>query len=140
MLELIAALVSAGVTVATVDSAECGAIRGTYETESRTITLCTGSDKLPGDAETLRHEAIHAVQHCRAGLDNLTAMAGMETYYALAKEANLDLDDALTPYYMSGLEDEVINLEAEAIVLAQRWDNTKTVAVVRAACQSPFAF
>ena len=135
MLPLIAALAAVGVQVNTVDSATCGSVRGLYETATRTITVCTTGKKFNYSSRgVLRHEAIHAIQHCRAGLDNLTAMAGTDAYYDIATKDNYDLAASLTPYYMSGMDDEVINLEAEAFVLSRQWSDAQTAREVLQEC------
>ena len=138
MLPLIAALAALGVQVKTVDVATCGPVRGLYETTTRTVTICLKDGKFDYDArKVLRHEAVHAIQHCRSGLDNMTAMANTEAYYEIATKDHYDLADSLTPYYMAGMEDEVINLEAEAFVLSRIWSDSQTIEALNATCSQP---
>lgn len=134
MQALLAILAAAGVTVTT-HSGTCSNIQGRYNTHTRQIDVCLRSGAWdPRSRETLRHEAIHAIQHCSNGLDNMTAAKSTVYYFSIAGLTGQPLRQQLAPYINAGLPPHAINLEAEAWVLSAIWTDQQVAQQVKAVC------
>ena len=118
--ELITTLAANGVSVSvrigTAD--DCSFANGWYEPESRRVTICQEGVWDGTEAITLAHEAVHAIQHCRGDLSGaeMAYSVNEEQAYEVAKARGFDLIGALQPYYLAGLDDNEMSLEAEAVL------------------------
>ena len=131
---LLSALAAAGVAVSTHDGA-CPNIQGLYNTDTRAIKVCREQGTwTPIAQEILRHEAIHAVQHCRNGLSNMTASNKISYYYRRSQAMGFDLNQSLAPYIRAGFPMHVIHMEAEAWTLQRALTNQQTAELVNDVC------
>jgi hypothetical protein len=83
------------------------------------MEICLEGGKFDADSfDTIRHEAIHVIQDCRAfrmGDGTMKAGVSIADSYKRAAAIGLNLDSALMPYVRRGLGPMVILMEAEAI-------------------------
>ena len=97
----------------------CSEAYGSYRSKGRRIKICLEGGKFDADSlDTIRHEAIHVIQDCRAfrmGDGTLKAGASITDSYKRAAAIGLDLDSALMPYVRRGMGSMVLLMEAEAI-------------------------
>lgn len=120
----------------------CKVAWGGYQSSHKRITVCLDKKTMKLDRnsfDTLRHEAIHAIQDCRGvrlGNNALKAALSIEQSYAVAGAYGVDLDRALTPYVLHGANEYVLTMEAEAILGAHSQSPEFLADQVRSVCES----
>ena len=119
---LIATLESKGVTVRIMPrgaAGTCSVAWGSYSPGMREVIICIQGNQFDeGSLDTIRHEAIHVAQDCRAfrlGDGALKASLPLADSYKRGLSVGVNLDEALTPYVIRGYGQEVLTIEAEAI-------------------------
>lgn len=116
---LVSALVRNGVKVY-LDGDMCKpGLAGFYHSPSMSLVLCNGGSTVMTDdnMDTLRHEAIHAVQDCKDGVQGNRALHHVLKPGAveeLAAATGISLDRIVEVYRSHGQDDYVISLEFEA--------------------------
>ena len=130
------ALLENGIKVNVAHRERCVGAIGLYETGSRRITVCqpeTGWTRK--EDEVMRHEVIHAIQHCRGGLDNMTPLQSFAYWQARTAQRHFDLTWALMPYFQAGLPEAVIDVEAEAWARQGVTSEDELIAELNSTCQ-----
>ena len=119
---LIATLESKGVTVRIMPrgaAGTCSQAWGSYSPGMREVIICIQGNQFDeGSLDTIRHEAIHVAQDCRAfrlGDGAMKAGLSLDASYKRGLSVGVDLDKALAPYVLRGFGPKVLTIEAEAI-------------------------
>lgn len=121
--DLVVALQANGVQVY-LDSDECvPGLGGFYHSPSRSLVICNGgsAEMTDENMDTLRHEAIHAIQDCKDGVQGNRGLHHVLQPGAaelLAAQHGVDLDRIAQAYRGHGADDHVISLEYEAFTAA----------------------
>lgn len=138
--ELISALTEVGIKVYT-DGAVCHKrpLSGFYHSPSKSLVLCNnGSREMTEEnLDTLRHEAIHAIQDCKNGIQGdriLHRVLKPGTVQSLAQKHGINLDRIKTVYKSHGASQEVIQLEYEAFTGAAGLSAPTIASALRAMC------
>ena len=133
---LVEALKANGVNVqAELRTGGCDGIMGFYRPEDRLLVVCQPPEGWTEQQNVvLRHETIHAIQHCRNGLDNMSWFGNLNYWAEQGRARGFNLMSALAPYFFQRAPIEEINLEAEA------WSRQETpeadlIAELNSACQ-----
>ena len=117
---LVMALNRVGVEVyADADQCDAGKVNGFYHSPSKSLVICNGGSKTMTDEnlDTLRHESIHVVQDCKAGVLGDKRMAEVMNpleAVQLLRRSGYDPDRVRNAYKARGASDHVIKLEFEA--------------------------
>lgn len=115
---LVNALREHGVTVSWGPQHCDGVNSGTYQFRNVSIALCVGPKGWTADAfDTLRHEAIHAVQDCvdrRQGNARLHPITTIEQLKQLVAVSGLDASEIIKAYRARGADHQTVLLELEA--------------------------
>ena len=118
--QLLEALQTAGVTF---DTGECEAgVNGWFRPAIKHIRIC---DDAQNGWQTMRHEAVHAAQHCVHGYD-------MDTLYNKA-DINSTASSKLLSWISSVYPEGHYWVEAEAFIL-QNWTNHQIAGIVNKSC------
>lgn len=137
---LIRTLESKGVSVriAPRDAARgCMGKFGQYDSGRREVTVCISNDRFDARGlSTLRHEAIHVVQDCRASRlgDFALQPAPMADSYRTSRSVGHNLDARLNWYRNLGMSLNDIKLEAEAISSAEALSADQIASRVNRTC------
>lgn len=128
--ELIQALNHAGVPVVATASCAWG-VHASYYPGPNAIVVCT-NHPTPDFSDTLRHEAIHVAQDCKAGLANTELEI-------LSPSGNPFLgtsaDNELSHQVLADYPPELRGLEYEAWALAEQFTSLQVAQLVREACR-----
>jgi hypothetical protein len=124
---LISALVSHGIRVY-LDGETCKpGLSGFYHSSTKSLVLCNGGSTQMTDEnmDTLRHEAVHAMQDCRDGIkgnQRLDRVLKPGTVEGLASDTGLSLERIREIYLSHGVDEYTITLEYEAFTAAAAMD------------------
>ena len=124
---LVAELERSGVTIE-VGNCRNPMLYGFFVAETRTIGVCTNNHEATEDPwQTLRHEAVHAAQHC---VDPSMMFTVSTSTYIVNNGSQSDWDFIQQMYPR-----EAWAIELEAFTL-MRYSNSQVANVVRGACNS----
>ncbi len=138
---LVSALQNAGISVH-LDANLCrkrSSFAGFYHSPSKSLVICNKGSRAMNEEnlDTLRHEAIHAIQDCKNGVqgDNVlhpVLKPGVVEY--LAGNHGVDLDHITYVYGSKGASHEVIHLEHEAFTAAAGMSADTIASALRIMC------
>lgn len=138
---LVSALQNAGISVH-LDADICRKytdLAGFYHSPSKSLVICNKGSRTMNEEnlDTLRHEAIHAIQDCKNGVQGDSVLRpvlkpGVVEY--LAGSHGVDLDRITHIYGSKGASQEVIRLEHEAFTAAAGMDASTIANALGAMC------
>lgn len=137
--DLVAALQANGVQVY-LDSDECvPGLGGFYHSPSRSLVICNGGSRemTPENMNTLVHEAVHASQDCKNGVQGdriLHPVLKPGVIEELAAQTGTDLDRIVEVYRSHGANDQTIYLEFEAFTVAAGMPASAVTAALNTFC------
>jgi hypothetical protein len=137
--DLVTALLANGVLVY-LDSDECVlGLGGFYHSPSRSLVICNGGSRqmTPENMNTLVHEAVHASQDCRNGVQGdriLHPVLKPGVIEELAAQTSTDLNRIAEVYRSHGADDQTISLEFEAFTVAAGMPASAVTAALNTIC------
>lgn len=114
-------------------------LAGYYHSPSKSLVLCNkGSKQMTEEnLDTLRHEAIHAIQDCKNGVQGdriLQPVLKPGVARNLASQHGIDLERIRQVYSSRNVDQAVINLEYEAFAAAAGMSANTIATALRTTC------